>query len=96
MIRSFIDKEAEKIWERTASRRLPFAIQNVARRKLRMLDNAINLNDLRAPPAIGSRHCQRTVKGSTAFASMINGVSAFVGRATGFMTWKLSITTEKE
>jgi hypothetical protein len=54
------------------------------------------LNDLRAPPAIGSRHCQRTVKGSTAFASMINGVPAFVGRATGFMTWQLSITTEKE
>ncbi|HEV7777126.1 MAG TPA: type II toxin-antitoxin system RelE/ParE family toxin [Luteibacter sp.] len=51
MIRSFIDKEAEKIWEGTASRRLPFDIQNVARRKLRMLDNAVNLNDLRAPPA---------------------------------------------
>jgi toxin HigB-1 len=51
MIRSFIDKEAEKIWKGTASRRVPFGIQNVARRKLRMLDNAVNLNDLRAPPA---------------------------------------------
>jgi len=51
MIRSFIDKEAEKIWAGVPSRRLPFDIQNVARRKLRMLDNAVSLNDLRIPPA---------------------------------------------
>ncbi len=51
MIRSFIDKEAGKIWAGMPSRRLPFDIQNVARRKLRMIDNAVNLNDLRVPPA---------------------------------------------
>ena len=51
MIRNFIDKEAEKIWSGTPSRRLPSDIQGIARRKLRMLNNAVSLNDLRIPPA---------------------------------------------
>ena len=51
MIRSFSDKEAEKIWHGEPSRRLPGDIQAVARRKLRMLNNASTLNDLRLPPA---------------------------------------------
>jgi proteic killer suppression protein len=51
MIRSFNDKEAAKIWSGTPSRRLPTAIQHIARRKLRMLNNATTLDDLRSPPA---------------------------------------------
>jgi len=51
MIRSFADKEADKIWHGTPSRRLPADIQHIARRKLRMLNNAATLNDLRVPPA---------------------------------------------
>ena len=51
MIRQFKDKEARKIWEGTISRRLPMDIQAVARRKLRMLNNARHLNDLKVPPA---------------------------------------------
>ena len=51
MIRNFADKEAEKIWDGAFSRRLPTDIQLVARRKLRMLNNAAALEDLRAPPA---------------------------------------------
>ena len=51
MIRNFADKEAEKIWAGTFSRRLPADIQNVARRKLRMLDSASTLEDMRIPPA---------------------------------------------
>ena len=51
MIRSFADKEAEKIWRGVRSRRLPADIQQVARRKLRMLDAAAVLDDLRVPPA---------------------------------------------
>lgn len=50
MIRNFDDKEAEKIWAGTGSR-LPVDIQQVARRKLRMLNNAATLDDLRVPPA---------------------------------------------
>lgn len=51
MIRNFADKEAEAIWRGSHSRRLPTNIQAVARRKLRMLNNAGGLNDLRIPPA---------------------------------------------
>jgi len=51
MIRSFQDSETEKIYERKKSKKLPHEIQQVALRKLRMLDNATNLNDLRVPSA---------------------------------------------
>ena len=51
MIKSFRDKETENIYQRLHSRRLPPEIQRVALRKLRMLNNAQSLNDLRIPPA---------------------------------------------
>lgn len=50
MIAGFKDREAQKIWEGNFSRRLPVNIQAVARRKLRMLNNAHILDDLRIPP----------------------------------------------
>ena len=50
MIISFKDKEAEKIWNGTVSTKLPFEIQHIARRKLRMINNSQNINDLRIPP----------------------------------------------
>jgi len=43
-------KETEKIWKGILSLKLPGAIQQIARRKLRMLNNAKVLNDLRIPP----------------------------------------------
>jgi len=51
MILGFRDKEAEAIWRGDASRRLPPEIQQSARRKLRMLNSAKTLTDLRIPPA---------------------------------------------
>ena len=51
MIRNFKDKEAEKIFKRQRSRRLPPEVQQVALRKLRMLNRAQSLQDLRVPPA---------------------------------------------
>ncbi len=51
MIRSFADKETERIWNGDMSRRLPNQIQALARRKLRMLNAAQRLDDLRIPPA---------------------------------------------
>ncbi|MEQ1706152.1 MAG: type II toxin-antitoxin system RelE/ParE family toxin [Rickettsiales bacterium] len=51
MIKTFADKETEKIYAGIVSRRLPFDIQQVARRKLRQLNNAETLNDVRIPPA---------------------------------------------
>ena len=51
MIKSFRDEEAERIWRGEASKKLPRSIQHVARRKLRMLNNAQSLEDLKVPPA---------------------------------------------
>lgn len=51
MIRSFADKDTERIWHGEFSRRLPNQIQAVARRKLRMLNAAQRLDDLRIPSA---------------------------------------------
>lgn len=50
MILGFDDPEAELIWAGTRSRRLPHDIQATALRKLRMLNQAVVLNDLRIPP----------------------------------------------
>ncbi|MBA4205859.1 type II toxin-antitoxin system RelE/ParE family toxin [Pannonibacter sp. Q-1] len=50
MIQSFADPETELIWSGRVSRRLPSAIQSVALRKLRMLNQARVINDLRVPP----------------------------------------------
>ena len=51
MIKTFGDKESEKIWNGIRSKKLPNEIQDVARRKFRMLNNAQDVNDLRIPPA---------------------------------------------
>lgn len=51
MIRSFRDRETERVFHRRFSPRLPGGIQGVALRKLRMLHNAVGLHDLRSPPA---------------------------------------------
>ena len=51
MVKSFGDGETEKISRGTRSKKLPNQIQQVARRKLRMINNAANINDLRIPPA---------------------------------------------
>lgn len=51
MIKTFGDKETEKIWNGIRSKKLPNEIQHVARRKLRMLNNAQNVTDLKVPPA---------------------------------------------
>lgn len=50
MIRSFRDKETEKVFRREVSRKFPFALQRHAQRKLVILDAAETLQDLRVPP----------------------------------------------
>ena len=51
MIKTHKDDETRKIYQRQRSRKLPSDIQQVALRKLRMINNAVSLNDLRVPPA---------------------------------------------
>ena len=50
MIRSFRDRETEKVFNREVSRRWSRDLQRVARLKLLMLDAAETLVDLRVPP----------------------------------------------
>ena len=51
MIVSFGGKETEKIWQGTWVKGLPVNIQEIGRRKLRMLNNSRDLADLRIPPS---------------------------------------------
>jgi toxin HigB-1 len=50
MIRSFADKETERVWNEERSRKLPSNIQDTALRKLQVLDAADRIEDLRSPP----------------------------------------------
>ena len=56
MIKSFADKETEKVYRQEFSRKLPQAIQRIALRKLMMLNAAETMEDLRVPP---SNHLER-------------------------------------
>jgi proteic killer suppression protein len=51
MIVSYGSKETEKIWNGERSKKLPPEIQQIGRRKLRMLNNSQNLSDLTIPPS---------------------------------------------
>ncbi|WP_234111068.1 type II toxin-antitoxin system RelE/ParE family toxin [Chryseobacterium sp. R2A-55] len=51
MVVNFGNKETEKIWNGIVSKKLPREIQEIARRKLRMINNSVDVNDLRIPPA---------------------------------------------
>ena len=68
MIKSFRDGDTEKVFGRRFSRRLPTDLQSVALRKLRMLNNAVSVNDLRSPPAnrleklSGDREGQQSIR----------------------------------
>ncbi len=62
MIVGFGSEETRRVFRGQASRHLPPDIQNVARRKLRVLDAAVRLSDLRSPP--GNR--LEALKGSRA------------------------------
>ena len=51
MIVSFGQKITKKIWDGEIILGLPINIQEIARRKLRMINGAQDLNDLRIPPS---------------------------------------------
>ena len=63
MIKSFHDKETEKIFSRQMSIKLPQDIQRIARKKLVILDAAVQLNDLRTPPGNRLEALERERKG---------------------------------
>jgi len=51
MILSFGDSETEKVWNGVRVKKWPTEIQNIGRRKLRMLNNSVDTTDLMVPPS---------------------------------------------
>ncbi len=51
MIISFGGSETEQVWLGNWVKKLPIEIQNIGRRKLRMINNSVDIADLRIPPA---------------------------------------------
>jgi len=51
MIISFGSTDTEKVWDGERVKKWPVEIQNIGRRKLRMLNNSVNLADMRIPPS---------------------------------------------
>jgi len=68
VIKSFADKETEKLFKRRPSRKIPADIIRPARRKLEILDAAGSLQDLRTPPGnrleklVGDRKEQHSIR----------------------------------
>ena len=71
MIKTFRDRETEKIYSLIFSKKLPTGIQQVALRKLRMINRSVSLDDLCVPPA---NHLEK-LKGNRVgqYAIRING-----------------------
>ncbi|MDP2335236.1 MAG: type II toxin-antitoxin system RelE/ParE family toxin [Bacteroidota bacterium] len=51
MIVSFANKDTKSIWEGERISKIPFEIQQIGRRKSRMLNNSQNIGDLTVPPS---------------------------------------------
>ncbi|MCF8366681.1 MAG: type II toxin-antitoxin system RelE/ParE family toxin [Bacteroidales bacterium] len=51
MIVSFDSKDSEKIWLGERVKKIPLEIQHLGRRKLRMINNSQDIQDLRIPPS---------------------------------------------
>jgi toxin HigB-1 len=67
MILSFGPKDTEKIWNGVRVKGLPLEIQEIGRRKLRMLNNSQNTTDLAIPP---SNMLEKLKGGGSAFYSI--------------------------
>jgi toxin HigB-1 len=50
VIRSFADRDTERLWEREPVRRFPSDLRRIMLRKLGLVDGAVQLDDLRIPP----------------------------------------------
>jgi proteic killer suppression protein len=79
MIKHFRCAETKKIWEGYFSKKLPSDIQDVARRKLRMINNSNDVGDLRVPPNNRLEVLKGDKKVTIAFESMTSGEYALFG-----------------
>ena len=70
MIRSFRDKDTEKLFRRERSKAVPPEVQRVALRKLAQVDAAAKIQDLKVPPGNRLEALSRDRKGQ--FSIRIN------------------------
>jgi len=73
MIISFGSKQTEQIWNGVRVKKMPIEIQNVGRRKLRMLNNSQDISDLRIPPSNRLEKLTGKLKNIIAFGLTNNG-----------------------
>jgi len=95
MIESFADSETELIWSGRRSRKLAPDIQNVAPRKLRLLNQARVLGELRVPPGNRLEALKADRQGNTRSASMTSGGYASSGKKEDRRMSKSSTTTSR-
>jgi len=62
MIKSFADKETEKVFHQEISRKLPLTIQDRALVKMLLIDSAASEPDLRSPPSNHFEHLKGKLK----------------------------------
>lgn len=68
MIQSFADEQTRRVWYRIHAPRLGADVQRAAQKKLRQLNAAVSINDLRVPPGnrleklLGNREGQHSVR----------------------------------
>jgi addiction module HigA family antidote len=96
MIRSFADPETALVWSGRRSRHLPPDIQVTALRKLRLLNQARVLDDLRAPPGNRLEALKGERRGNIRSASTFNGGYAFHGGMEARPMSKSSIITDRD
>jgi len=83
MIKTFRCKETKKIYYREFSKKLPHNIQRIAYRKLLMIDLAIDIEDLKIPPAnrleklSGDREGQYSIRVNRQFRICFNWENGF-------------------
>jgi antitoxin HigA-1 len=94
MIQSFADPETELIWSGRRSRKLPSDIQAVALRKLRLLNQARVLGDLRVPPGNRLEALRADRSGHIRSGSTTNGAFVLFGlREDRHLSKSSTITT---
>ena len=89
MIVSFGSKDTERIWQGERVKQIPLEIQQVGRRKLRMIHNSQSLADLRIPPS--NRLEKLKGKGKDFYSIRINDQWRIVFRWENNHTYDLEI-----
>ena len=96
MITAFHNEAIEQVWQGSFTKKLPNQIQAIARRKLRMINNARIIDDLRIPPALTTlRNFQAIVMGNGASVSTTNGGFASYGIAATLRGLKFVTTSDR-